>query len=425
MSNENSSGTRRFYGWTIVVSLWIIYFLNVGFPMYGGQTVKTFMADEMGFKRTILGLAFSLFNLFQGLPGPLIGYTIQKKGARFSIALGSILILVSAILMGYVVKSQWLFLLTFGVIAGVGVGFGTVVPVQTTVTQWFDRKRSRAMAITLTASGFGGFVAAPLLTMVLSGTGKWNNCWLVVAGAALVALLIDLILIKNKPADIGQIPDGSSDVTESMAKPGKKASKYIPYSTKDDWTVKEALTNSRCWLTLAAAIGLYIPYMMLISHGIACLGDHGIPASAAAFSISLVTATSIVGRLLGGELCNRMPARFVWAGSLVVLLMGSIFLMTATGTVGMVLYAVCTGIGFGASFVCMPVVFSSYYGAKIYSSLFGTLFPIITICSSISPTLAGYLFDASGSYTSGFIMIIAFNVVGIIASLLNTPPKKQ
>lgn len=327
--------------------------------------------------------------------------------------------------MGYVVKSQWLFLLTFGVIAGVGVGFGTVVPVQTTVTQWFDRKRSRAMAITLTASGFGGFVAAPLLTKVLSGTGKWNNCWLVVAGAALVALLIDLILIKNKPADIGQIPDGSSDVTESMAKPGKKASKYIPYSTKDDWTVKEALTNSRCWLTLAAAIGLYIPYMMLISHGIACLGDHGIPASAAAFSISLVTATSIVGRLLGGELCNRMPARFVWAGSLVVLLMGSIFLMTATGTVGMVLYAVCTGIGFGASFVCMPVVFSSYYGAKIYSSLFGTLFPIITICSSISPTLAGYLFDASGSYTSGFIMIIAFNVVGIIASFLNTPPKKQ
>lgn len=133
MSNENSSGTRRFYGWTIVVSLWIIYFLNVGFPMYGGQTVNTFMADEMGFKRTILGLAFSLFNLFQGLPGPLIGYTIQKKGARFSIALGSILILVSAILMGYVVKSQWLFLLTFGVIAGVGVGFGTVVPVQTTV----------------------------------------------------------------------------------------------------------------------------------------------------------------------------------------------------------------------------------------------------------------------------------------------------
>lgn len=63
MSNENSSGTRRFYGWTIVVSLWIIYFLNVGFPMYGGQTVNTFMADEMGFKRTILGLAFSLFNL--------------------------------------------------------------------------------------------------------------------------------------------------------------------------------------------------------------------------------------------------------------------------------------------------------------------------------------------------------------------------
>ena len=49
---NNTSEKKRFYGWTIVVSLWIIYFLNVGFPMYGGQTVNTFMADEMGFKRT-------------------------------------------------------------------------------------------------------------------------------------------------------------------------------------------------------------------------------------------------------------------------------------------------------------------------------------------------------------------------------------
>ena len=69
--------------------------------------------------------------------------------------------------MGWFVKNEWVFLLTFGVIAGVGVGFGTVVPVQTTVTQWFTEKRARAMAITLTASGFGGFIAAPLLTNVL------------------------------------------------------------------------------------------------------------------------------------------------------------------------------------------------------------------------------------------------------------------
>lgn len=73
------SSNRRFYGWTIVASLWVIYFLNVGFPMYGGQTVNTFMSDEMQFNRTILGLGFSLFNLFQGLAGPLIGYTIQKR----------------------------------------------------------------------------------------------------------------------------------------------------------------------------------------------------------------------------------------------------------------------------------------------------------------------------------------------------------
>ena len=418
------SDKKRFYGWTIVSSLWIIYFLNVGFPMYGGQTVNTFMADEMGFNRTILGTGFALFNLFQGLPGPLIGYTIQKKGSRFCLAIGSALILIAAVMMGYVVKNQWMFLLVFGIIAGVGVGFGTVVPVQTTITQWFNQKRSRAMAITLTASGFGGFIAAPVLTKVLSGTGKWNNCWLVVAGAALVALLIDLIFIKNKPSDLGQIPDGREAAEDRSRAEGKKP-KFKAYNTDEDWTVKEALKNPMCWVVLLAAIGLYIPYMMLISHGIACLTDSGISAATAAFSMSLVTVTSIVGRLLGGELCNRMPARYVWAGSLAVLLIGVFSLMFASNIVMMVIYAVCTGIGFGCAFVCMPIVYSSYFGAKIYGSLFGTLFPIITIASSASPALAGKLYDMSGSYTSAFIVVIAFNILGILAILFAKPPRKS
>ena len=239
---------KRFYGWTIVSSLWLIYFLNVGFPMYGGQTVNTFMADEMGFNRTILGTGFALFNLFQGLPGPLIGYTIEKKGSKYCLAIGSALILVSALMMGYFVKNKWMFLLVFGVIAGVGVGFGTVVPVQTTITQWFNQKRSRAMAITLTASGFGGFIAAPLLTKVLSGTGKWNNCWLVVAGAAFIALIIDLVLVKNKPSDIGQIPDGTAEAEIPHAVDQKH--KFKAYNTDEQWTVKEALRNSKCWIVL-------------------------------------------------------------------------------------------------------------------------------------------------------------------------------
>ena len=120
-----------------------------------------------------------------------------------------------------------------------------------------------------------------------------------------------------------------------------------------------------------------------------------------------------------------MPARYVWAGSLTVLLLGTICLMGASNVPLMVVYAACTGIGFGCSFVCMPVMFSSYFGADIYGSLFGTLFPIITICSSVSPALAGTMYDASGSYTSAFIMVMAFNVLGIVAMLLAKPPRKK
>ncbi len=137
--------------------------------------------------------------------------------------------------------------------------------------------------------------------------------------------------------------------------------------------------------------------------------------------MSLITVTCIVGRLLGGELCNRMSARYVWAGSLGVLLLGTLSLMFAKSIPLMAIYTVCTG--FGCAFVCMPVVYSKYFSAKIYGSLFGTLFPSITLCSSASPAIAGKLFDASGSYTSAFVLVIAFHLLGIVSILLVKPPK--
>ena len=128
----------------------------------------------------------------------------------------------------------FLFLLTFGVIAGVDVGFGTVGPVQTTMTQWFDQKRTRAMAITRTASAFGGFIAAPLLTKVLSSTGKWNIFWLVVAGVALIALLIDLSLVKNQHSDIEQIPDGKIVTADTQENVNHKTTTFNPFNTEEN-----------------------------------------------------------------------------------------------------------------------------------------------------------------------------------------------
>lgn len=412
--------STKFYGWYMVAALWVIYFLNVGFPMYGGSVVNTLMAKDLNLSRSILGLGFTLFTLTQGLPGPLIGMTINKKGVRFALVLGSALIVISGLLMATVVTSGWAYILVFGVIAGIGVGFGSVMPVQTGVTLWFNRKRALAMSIALTAAGIGGFVAAPVLTRVinLSG-GHWPFGWYFVAGTAALALLVAAAFVRNRPEDLGQVPDGNDEGPQGLAQ------KVVAvYKTVEEWTPAEALRNSKTWLIFIGAVGFYVPYMMCVAHGVIHLTDKGFDTSVAAMSIGTLTLCSIVGRLLGGFLGDRVEPRFIWSGSLLVLLIGLIAVMNASTATHMMVYAICVGIGFGAAFVCMPTVLANYYGPKAFASIMGTIFPILTIFASASPFFAGAVFDATGTYSTAFITGAVFACAGAVALSIAKPPVK-
>ena len=101
---------KHFYGWYLVAALWLIYFFNIGFPMYGGTVLNSYMVDQLGISRTVLGLGFSLFSLCQGLPGPLISRMIERRGQRFTMGAGTLMIAASAILMAWAVRSAAAFL---------------------------------------------------------------------------------------------------------------------------------------------------------------------------------------------------------------------------------------------------------------------------------------------------------------------------
>lgn len=410
---------NRFYGWYLVAALWLIYFINIGFPMYGGTVLNAYMIAELGISRTVLGLAFSLFSLTQGLPGPLISYMIARRGQRFTMTIGTVMIILSALIMAFGVHDALSFVLAFGVLGGIGVGFATVVPIQTTVTQWFDRQRSMALAITLTASGFGGFFAAPILTAVMNSWGSWRASWLLIAAASAVALILVLTLVCNKPADKGQLPDGGS------ASENKNRTQSCVYRTSETWTSKEALRSRAVWMIFLGALGFYVPYMMMVSHGLVHLLDMGVADSIASLSVGTITLASVAGRLLGGWAGEKAEPPLVLADSLLLMLAGSLFLFFGSGSFTTMAYAVCVGVGFGAAFVCIPNLLSNYFGVNAFAGIYGSLMPLLTVFSSLSPYLAGQIFDHSGSYTAAFIMIIGVNVLGLICTAFIRPPQRK
>ena len=77
--------TKKFYGWKLLAAYWLILFVVLGWPPYGSGVLNTWMAESLGFDRTMLGVPYSVLMLVSGLPAPLVAVLVVRKGIRLSL----------------------------------------------------------------------------------------------------------------------------------------------------------------------------------------------------------------------------------------------------------------------------------------------------------------------------------------------------
>jgi MFS family permease len=94
-----------FYGWKLLSVFWLILFTNFSFPLYGASVINTYMAADLHLDRAALGVAYGLFQWMVGLPAPLIAICINKRGVRFTMALGCLTVIAGALLMAFFVRT--------------------------------------------------------------------------------------------------------------------------------------------------------------------------------------------------------------------------------------------------------------------------------------------------------------------------------
>src|SRR6478752_10004135 len=145
----------KFYGWKLLTAYWLILFVVLGWPPYGSGVINTYMAESLGFDRTMLGVPYSVLMLVSGLPAPLIALLVVRKGIRFALIAGTLMLAVAGLFMALFANSFWTAVIGGGVLAGIGVVTGGALPVQTSTMRWFVRRRAMAFAIILSAGGIG------------------------------------------------------------------------------------------------------------------------------------------------------------------------------------------------------------------------------------------------------------------------------
>ncbi len=103
---------------------WVIIIFNFTFPTFGTSVVNTYMAKAMHLNGKQHGLAFTVFSLMAGLPGPLVAISIRKYGIRPTLVIGTLITSIGAFLMATRVNTLLQAILVFGIIVGAGVAHG-------------------------------------------------------------------------------------------------------------------------------------------------------------------------------------------------------------------------------------------------------------------------------------------------------------
>ncbi|HXJ17446.1 MAG TPA: MFS transporter [Candidatus Polarisedimenticolia bacterium] len=416
----------KFYGWKLLGILWLILFANFAFPMYGASVVNTYMAADLHLDRSQLGLAFGLFQWMAGLPAPLIAICISKRGVRFTMALGCLTVTAGALMMAFVVRTGWQADVVYGVIIAVGALSAGVLPAQTGISRWFMKARGRAITLIHTSIAFGGFVAVPTLDFAIARVhGNWRVGWWLMASLSAVAAMLVLLFVKERPADLGQLPDGrAADDLDASAGAHSETARGV-YKTAAEWTFGEAFRTPAMWMLLLATIGFSAGYPLFIAHGVVHLRDLGHTAAAAAFSISIMVGSSLGGTLLFAAVADRIEPRQIMAAASLVFGVGMLLAIKASGPVGLYAYAVCLGSGFGAAFSATMALPANYFGTRAYAPVVGVLMAVGTTAGAAGPIAAGYTFDHYGSYTPAFYVISGLSFAAAVLLLFMRPPAER
>jgi MFS family permease len=340
-----------------------------------------------------------------------------------TLVIGSLILVLGALLMAFVVQNGIAAILVFGLLIGSGVATGAALASQSGLARWFVRRRALVIAILYSGSGIGGFVAAPLLNKVISmADGNWRAGWLLIAALSGIAGILAFLFVREHPGDLSQTPDGDDTSTAGWSKGSKLRPAHI---TSENWLYREALATPAYWLMIVSQLACSCGYTLYLAHGIVHLKDLGHTQAAAAWSIGILAVSGLIAKVIFAALGDRLDPRYLWAAFIAVFGVGLVLVVDARTPSNILIFATCLGVGFGGSLVCLMTVLSNYYGTHAFPSLSGLSLAINTTLSALTPYVGGWLYDSGRGYGGAFYVLAVWCFVSALVLFILRPPLRR
>lgn len=354
---------------------------------------------------TIFTIAVAVFALTFILAGRL-----QDRFGPFWVSVvGGVLVSLGFFLCAYTHSLTWLYV-CFGVIGGLGNGFGYATPIPV-MAKWFPDKRGLAVGLAVGGYGAGSAFFGPLASKVLIPDYGWRGTFMVLGGLFFVMTLIGAFLLKNPAA--GYRPAGWTP-----------AASTVSAATTHEFTPAEVVrTPAFYFMWVAYALGTSAG-LMVISQLVPFAKSVGVSSDLLATMTLVVAACGNAGgRILSGWLSDalgRLNVLRLMIGISII----AMPLLYAAGTRISLLYVMVFVVYwcYGTQLSVNASTTSDFWGTRNAGINYGLLFTAWGVAGIIGPRIGGTLFDKFKNYQAASYTAALLSAVALLCELLAKRP---
>jgi len=371
-----------------------------------GETYAIFLlplSETFGWNRANVTSIYAIYMVAFGFGSLLSGLVFDRFGPRFNYMIGLTLL---AGCYGFAGKLDSLasFYLVIGVCGGIGAAMVGIVPTQSLISRWFHRRRGTVLSIAYSGQGIGVMLLAPAAQLAIQRFG-WQQAY-GLASLGFIIVFIVMVFLPWQRIAAGMIaPENPID-----------GAAVQPIKAPRGPSLAEAVRLPEFWgifvIFGASAISVFAVSLQTVAY----LIEQNFSAVQAALAFGSIGMLTIIGIALTGMLADRYPRHLVATGSYGLTIIGIVALaslqhMPHWGLLA--LFVLCFGLSAGARGPIITTQMAELFAGRGLASIFGATNIGQGCGAAIGAFMAGFLYDTTGGYNTGFVISLFFALIGL------------
>ena len=407
MIRKNDNITIRWF--CLAVGVVAMLFAGV---LYAWSILKAPLAAEFGWSPSELALNFTLAMTFFCIGGLLGAWISRRAGHRFALISAGVLAALGFVLTALLRDSSVVMLyISYGVLAGIGIGIAYNVTIAT-VSAWFPDKKGLCSGCLMMGFGASALVLGNAADAFFKSALGWRSTFMILGGAICVVLILAAILLRK--------PDPETALPQPKAAKNAGAEDF----ERKDYTSVQMLCRPSFWMAFVCISFLAAVGSSAISFAKDLALSVNAPDSLAVSLVGVLSVCNGLGRVLTGAVFDIIGRRktMLYANILTIGAAAVTLLAVSVGSLPVCIAGLClTGISYGACPTITAAFTSSFFGMKHFSTNMA-LMTFTVMGGSLIATMSNKVLEVTGGYNGAFVMLLALTFVALILNVFIRRP---